>query len=89
VYKRQKWNIYLFGDAGTINVNTPEEELAFADIRADAGVGTAFTIKKWGRLDKIKPFTIRFDMPLFLNRPPAQDPGYFKFRWILAVSRAF
>ncbi len=82
-------NIYLFGDAGVINTNPLNEELSLAQIRADAGVGTALTIKKWGRFDKIKPFTLRFDMPLFLNRPPADDPEYFKFRWILGVSRAF
>jgi aminopeptidase N len=54
----------------------------------DAGLGTAFTIKRWGKLDAIKPVTIRFDMPVFLNRPPFGEQ-YFKFRWVLGVSRSF
>jgi aminopeptidase N len=82
-------NLYLFGDAGIINYNQPDSKLRLADIRADAGVGTAVTIKKWGRLDKVKPFTLRFDMPLFLNRPPATEGEYFKFRWVLGINRAF
>jgi aminopeptidase N len=84
-----RWNIYLFGDAGILNYNQPDEKLRFADLRADAGIGTAFTIKKWGRLDKIKPFTIRFDVPLWLNRPPAAEQDYVKFRWVLGINRAF
>lgn len=82
---------YLFGDVGIIsswydaNTDLPE----FANLRADAGVGTAVTIKKWGPLQKVKPLTIRFDMPLFLNRPPALDPDYTTFRWVVGVSRAF
>jgi hypothetical protein len=84
-----RWNLYLFGDAGVINYNQPSNRLKLADIRADAGVGTALTIKKWGRFDKIKPFTIRFDVPLFMNRPPAVDGDYFRFRWIVGINRAF
>jgi hypothetical protein len=84
-----KWNVYLFGDMGIINYNDIDDELRLADLRADAGIGTALTIKKWGRFDKIKPLTLRFDMPLFLNRPPSADPGFFKFRWIIGINRAF
>lgn len=80
---------YLFGDAGVMNYNQPDEDLAFGDLRADAGVGTTLTIKKWGFLQTAKPLTVRFDMPLFLNRTPNLDPEYVKFRWILAISRSF
>lgn len=84
-----KLNTYLFGDIGVINYNSPYENLKLADFRADAGVGAAFTIKKWGPLQKVDPLTIRFDMPLFLNRIPAVESDYIKFRWGVGVSRAF
>ena len=83
------FNTYLFGDIGVINYNQLKDNLLLADFRADAGVGTALTIKKWGMLETVHPLTIRFDMPLFLNRIPAVETEHFKFRWIVAVSRAF
>lgn len=80
---------YLFADAGILNVNRPGEDLELSSLRADAGVGTALTIQKWGPLQMVNPLTIRFDAPLFLNRTPSADPEFFKFRWIVGVSRAF
>lgn len=80
---------YIFGDAGIMNYNAPGEDFKLGRLRADAGVGTALTIQRWGPLQNIKPLVIRFDMPLFLNRIPATDSDYFQFRWILAVNRAF
>ncbi|MFH1005845.1 MAG: M1 family metallopeptidase [Bacteroidota bacterium] len=82
-------NTYLFGDIGVINCNSPNEKFALAPWRADAGVGTALTIKKFGPLQTVEPLTIRFDMPLFLNKIPAVESDYFKFRWVIGVSRAF
>ncbi len=80
---------YLFGDAGMINYSISGETPAFDDIRADAGIGAAITIKRWGWFQNVSPLTLRFDMPLFLNATPAADPGYFKFRWVVGVSRCF
>ncbi|HLG35372.1 MAG TPA: hypothetical protein VI757_10865, partial [Bacteroidia bacterium] len=88
----RKWlgiNMYLFGDAGAINYNSPDEALAFGDIRADAGVGVTATIKKFGPLQTVKPFTIRFDMPLLLSHTPAVKPDYFGFRWVVGIGRTF
>ncbi len=88
----RKWlklDMYLFADAGIINVNVPDENLRFGAMRADAGIGTAFTIKKFGPLEMVNPFTIRFDMPLVLNRPPFAEEDYFKFRWVIGISRSF
>jgi len=82
-------NTYLFGDIGIINYNILSKGLLLADYRADAGVGLALTVKKWGPLQIVKPLTIRFDMPLFLNRIPAVETKYLKFRWIVSVCRAF
>jgi aminopeptidase N len=80
---------YVFGDAGVINYNYAGEDLKIGKLRADAGVGTALTIQKWGPLQTVKPLVIRFDMPLFLNRIPATNDDYVQFRWIIGVNRAF
>jgi hypothetical protein len=82
-------NSYFFSDIGTISYNNIHEPLKFIDYRADAGIGFAFTIKKWGPLSKLKPLTFRFDLPLFLNRIPYLENEYVKFRWIMSVGRAF
>jgi aminopeptidase N len=84
-----KFKTYFFGDIGLINYNTIYEDLAFTDLRADAGLGAALTIKKWGPLDLVKPLTIRFDMPFFLNRPPSTDADFFQFRWVVGINRCF
>ncbi len=84
-----KVDTYLFGDAGYISGSQLNEEFFTGSLRADAGLGMAITIKKFGPLEKVNPFTLRFDMPLFLNRPPFQEKDYLRFRWLLAVSRAF
>jgi hypothetical protein len=80
---------YLFADAGIINANLPQEDLFFADFRADAGIGAALTVRHWGYLNDIKPLTIRFDMPFVLNRVPFAENNYVLPRWIIAVNRAF
>lgn len=95
--KKQNWlnktfklNTYLFGDAGVINYNAPTDDvLKMADLRIDAGLGTALTIKKFGPLQTVNPLTIRFDMPFFLNKIPATDKEFIQFRFVLGVSRAF
>ncbi|HXB11944.1 MAG TPA: hypothetical protein VNZ45_08170, partial [Bacteroidia bacterium] len=81
---------YLFGDAGVININPNySRNLELSSIRADAGVGVALTIQRWGPLQTVKPLTIRLDMPLFLNEPPASDEGYVQWRWVIGISRCF
>lgn len=89
-------SVYAFADAGMIELNsyqssynnlTPFEHAS--DFRLDAGLGAAFTIKKWGVFEKAKPLTLRFDMPVFLNRPPYGDPQYLGARWLVGINRAF
>jgi hypothetical protein len=91
-------NIYLFADAGISelsqynNISTywnTTPTTMMSDVRVDAGLGTSFTIRKWGVFEKAKPLTIRFDMPLFLNRPPYANPQYFNFRYVVGISRCF
>ena len=82
-------NIYLFGDAGSINYDLPEEKLRMSDVRADAGFGITATIKKFFSLQTVKPITIRCDFPLWLNRPPALDGEFVKFRYVIGIGRSF
>lgn len=88
----RKWldiDMYLFGDAGVLNSSLPGEVLKMAEIRASAGAGAALTIKSWGRFAEEKPLTLRFDVPVFLNRTPFISPDYLQFRWLIGVERAF
>lgn len=89
-------NVYGFADGGVIRLNRidPIDQSlkatdAISDFRMDAGFGAAFNIYKWGVFDKAKPLTLRFDMPLFLNRPDFDRAQYFGARWLIGVSRAF
>lgn len=79
---------YFFADAGIININRTGEPLAWSSLRMDAGIGACLMIKRWGKYSDLKPLSIRFDMPLFLNRPPAGDE-FLAFRWLLGIERAF
>ena len=36
----------------------------------------------------MKPLVLRLDLPLFLNRPPANEE-YLEFRWIFGVNKLF
>jgi aminopeptidase N len=89
ITRRLKMDTYLFADAGIINYNYEESNFQFSNIRMNAGIGTALTIKNWGVLQKAKPLTIRLDFPLFLNQTPAVTPDFFQFRWVIGVNRAF
>jgi len=88
----RKWvglNTYLFGDAGIISINPQGAAPSFAMPRADAGLGLALTVKQWGPVTRLKPFTVRFDMPFFVSRPSALEADHWRFRWVLGVQRAF
>jgi aminopeptidase N len=82
-------NTYLFGDMGSIAYISSINEQQLSSVRIDAGAGLAFTIKKWGPLQNIKPLTFRFDVPFFLNSSPYVSPDNFKFRWVVGIGRTF
>lgn len=76
---------YLFTDLGLIafeNQNTTN----WSKFRMDAGIGTALTLKF--SYFNLKPLVLRFDMPLFLNSPPAEE-DYFQMRYVFSINRAF
>jgi hypothetical protein len=77
---------------GLLNSNSiPELKpvSSWSKLRADAGIGAALTIKKFGPLEKVSPFVIRCDFPFFISSTPYAKPQQFAFRWVLGVSRAF
>jgi aminopeptidase N len=90
-------DVYAFADAGIIELSTTNllqywditPTTTWSNLRMDAGVGFAFTIKKWGVFEKAKPLTLRVDLPFFVNRPPYAEPDYFNFRWVVGVNRSF
>jgi aminopeptidase N len=90
-------DVYLFADAGIMELSqydgtdytTTQPTNMWSDLRADAGAGFAFTIKKWFVFDKAKPLTLRIDFPLLLNRAPLADPQYATFRYVVGVNRTF
>jgi aminopeptidase N len=91
------FDTYLFADAGLMELSRYDSLSTYAaltpanrwsGVRADAGVGVAMTIKKFGKLDKAKPLTLRFDMPVFLSHPPAGE-DYLKFRYVVGIGRTF
>ncbi|MCB9170927.1 MAG: M1 family metallopeptidase [Flavobacteriales bacterium] len=85
-------DIYLFGDAGTMGYRYTDEgrtRFTFGGLRADAGMGTALTIKNWGPFQKLKPLVLRFDMPLVLNAIPATENDHVAFRYVVGVGRCF
>jgi aminopeptidase N len=85
ITKNLKLDTYFFSDAGILS-NSFNGESFLGKIRVDAGIGTSLTIKFSPR--DIKPLVVRFDMPLFLNRPPAVS-DYFEFRYVVGINRAF
>ena len=89
--RKNKIASYLFADAGIISnedINTVNYKTAFTDLRADAGIGFTYTFGKFGPLDMIKPLVIRFDFPIFLNKPPATDEDFIQIRWLIGINRA-
>jgi len=84
-----KLDPYIFADAGVIGYDNNAGEKRISYPRVDAGVGAALTIKRFWVLDEVKPLTVRFDVPLFLNRPPFAEEEFVKFRWLVGVNRSF
>ena len=89
---------YGFFDAGLMELTrltgpdsafVAQPTTEWSDLRADAGLGFAFTIKKWGPFEKAKPLTLRVDFPFWINRPPHESPDYLDFRYVIGINRAF
>ena len=80
-------DLYAFTDGGFIVYDNALGNEAVGKLRFDAGLGSMLTIK-FGNLD-ITPLRIRFDMPLFLSRPPASDSEFIDFRYVLGINRSF
>jgi aminopeptidase N len=85
-------NSYFFADAGIITSEILTKENykeSFSELRADAGIGFTYRFDNFGPLETINPLIIRFDIPLFLNRPPASDNDFLQMRWLIGINKAF
>ena len=90
-------NLYAFADAGamelssfsTTNISAITPTNKWSDLRVDAGLGAAFTIKSWGVFEKAKPLTLRIDAPFFINRAPYSNAQYFAPRYVVGINRTF
>ena len=88
--RRYNFASYLFADAGIISnkeLNKDNYTTIFESIRTDAGIGFTYSIKRFGPLENIKPLTVRFDIPLFLNKGP--ETANTKMKWLIGINRAF
>jgi hypothetical protein len=92
---------YLFGDAGAMERSLYDfsnysnlqiiNGIGLSKLRADAGIGAAFTIKNWGKFEKAEPLTLRVDCPILLTSVPA---GYLYNnislrRFVVGINRCF
>jgi hypothetical protein len=85
-----RMDAYLFADAGIIyNSSIAGAGSIVSPLRMDAGIGTVATIHRWGKRNLVKPFSLRFDMPLVLNPVPFADKGYLQQRWVFGLGRSF
>lgn len=78
---------YIFADAGVMVINTYDDEQKLSKLRANAGLGFLLTYKM--PYLSVKPLSIRFDMPLWLNTTPATDPQFVKLRYVVGINRTF
>ncbi len=81
-------DVYTFADVGFMTYTDAKNVERILLPRGDAGLGAAFTIKRFGPLRGIKPLVIRFDVPFFVSNPNASE-SYFKFRWLIGINRVF
>ena len=80
---------YVFADAGLITFHNIFGEAEWSDVRMDAGVGAALTIKRFWHLETPKPLVLRIDFPFYLSHAPFVEEKNIKFRWIVGINRAF
>ncbi len=83
-----KIDAYLFADAGILSNSIIGEDVT-SPLRMDTGIGTTWTIDRWGKRNLIAPFSLRFDAPFFLNTPPNSDKGFIQNRWVIGLGRSF
>jgi len=84
-------NLYVFGDAGTIDYKPFENKGGFSFIRPrlDGGAGALLIIKKFGPLRGINPLVLRADFPVYVSDAPFGDKNNLQFRWIVGIGRSF
>jgi len=89
VLRSLHFDLYAFGDAGLMMYENVNDKYRLSDIRMDAGLGAAMTIRRFWKFETVKPLTLRFDAPLYVSHAPFAEPDNFKFRWVVGINRAF
>ncbi len=89
ISNRLRLRTYLFADVASLTYVENSGQIRLSQPRIDAGPGISLTINQILHFEEWKPFTIRLDMPLFLNRTPYSDPKYFQYRWQLGIGHSF
>ena len=76
---------YLFFDTGLIGYSQHDDVIGLqSTTRTDAGIGILAELDLPGSLRKLGSFTVRFDFPLYLSKPPLGEDD-FKFRWVMGI----
>ena len=82
-------NSYIFMDIGAINTNELGDNLSFGSLRMDMGIGFTCEISElWDHVISSNPLVLRVDLPMFLNKPPAEE-NHLKLRCLIGLNRAF
>lgn len=88
----KKWvrmNLYWFADAGLIELSRFPDLDNYAQIRPAARWSALRMDMGPGMRLGILGLDFRADFPLWVNRPPANQPRYFDARWVLGIGRSF
>jgi aminopeptidase N len=85
--KKLNMTNYIFADAGILNSNKLDDNLVLGNFRADAGLGSTFTLFK--NINNINPLTLRIDLPWFMNRPPFGENFLDFNRFVIGINRTF
>ena len=80
---------YAFADAGVPMPGGVQLRDLEGLVRADAGLGMALQLRHWGGLNRVKPFTLRIDFPVYLSNAPDRQPQNLAFRWQVGINRSF
>jgi len=66
------------------------ENFLTSDIYIDSGVGFTWEVSRlWSRQINAKPLVLRFDLPIYLNKPQDNENMLSFNRFIFGINRAF
>jgi hypothetical protein len=81
-------DMYVFADAGVVDLYGNSDRIDFSSIKADAGIGALLTWHNFGPFEMVNPLSIRVDFPLYVSDVPTNQNN-FDFRWLIGINRTF